>query len=114
MRKILLGLGLTLGVSTLLTAGPIITFNFEDGRQSTFSVPGDQRISVSDLKQSLWKVGHVPEGVEVELMDESKNPVSPTQVFKGRIAVKLWVKLVKLAKEFTPKSPNSPMNKRHK
>lgn len=117
MRKILLGLGLTFGMHTLLTAGPTITFNFENGDSSTLSVLGGQRISVSDLKHKLWETGVVPEGHTLKLMDEAMAPVSPNQVFKGRVAVDLWVKFVKLSKEDKEpliSSPVSPVKKRNK
>lgn len=110
MRKILLALGLTLSVSTLLTAGPTITFNFENGDSSTLSVQGGQRISVSDLKHKLWKTGVMREGYTVEFKDEAKAPIPSTQVFKGRIAVNLWVTLVKVSKEDNEVSISSPVS----
>jgi len=110
MRKILFGSGLTLGISTLLTAGPSITFNFENGEKSTFTVSNGQRISQSDLKHKLWKTGVMREGYMVEFKDEAKAPIPSTQVFKGRIAVNLWVTLVKVSKEDNEISISSPVS----
>jgi hypothetical protein len=116
MRKIILSLGLTLGLHTLLSAGPTIIFNFEDGKQSTLTVPNGQRISRLDLIDELCQKGLIPEGSTVRLTDESMALVSPTQVFKGRVTVKLLVELVKLSKEdkaLSISSPVSPLKKRH-
>lgn len=110
MRKILLGLSLTLSMNTLLMAGPTFTFYFEDGKKSTLTGLNEQRICVSDLKYKLWETGVIPEGYTFEIKDDAMAPIPATQVFKGRVAVNLWITLVKLSKEDKEHLPSSPVS----
>jgi hypothetical protein len=93
MYKMFSFIGIIIGLSSVVNAGPTITLRFDGGSMRV--APKGDRISVSSLKERFSAEHATPKKHRLVVTDGDHSPLPDAQVIKGNQTLTLLVKFVK-------------------